>query len=603
MSTDDILFAFPLKQEIVEEIKPKIKISNKLTLSAIKPKLEVIEAELKPLIHPNILSRSRQETEILENSNNKNKDTSTQNNVNLSDENDDLDTDYRQLDDYISTIPLPPEPVQYPSIPLHILYSFIPDPPPRESTPPIEEPIVTTSENDNSFQSPQRTLGSLELSVPTSSSLIENDSNTPLTSQTEQFPMRKNFQSSINEPVTSQIETPFRPGLRQNPQRVHERQDEFQQSLDFNSLNKRPRISYPINETTNSITKSNNSSNSIVYPSKDSANSFTSKSSPLNYSFFNQKNSFSFSSTSSQQQSPFSFKRDNNNFNLSKTSSLSNGRFSFYTPKFNPLRYKNGWLFRTLCEKPGLKNPTIKSPIKATLNNSNENNNSNNNEEEEEGQRNYLILNENIDLHSNRIVPVIFSFNLSPIAPFFTNAYCFSNHYMVNYLKIDGILFCCTEQYYMFYKARVFNDKQAMSEIMRTRDPKHMKRIGSKIVGFDQSKWFKISIQVMAIATYYKYSLNRDLRLQLFETCGAEIIETNPTDQRWGIGLPMDDWRIRDKSEWKGLNILGRMLTICRDKLIENPKFSYDKDLFIKNIKESMDAANSVGCLQIGREY
>jgi len=55
----------------------------------------------------------------------------------------------------------------------------------------------------------------------------------------------------------------------------------------------------------------------------------------------------------------------------------------------------------------------------------------------------------------------------------------------------------------------------------------------------------------MAIATYYKYSLNRDLRLQLFETSGAEIIEVNPTDKRWGIGLPMDDWRIRDKNEWK----------------------------------------------------
>jgi len=48
----------------------------------------------------------------------------------------------------------------------------------------------------------------------------------------------------------------------------------------------------------------------------------------------------------------------------------------------------------------------------------------------------------------------------------------------------------------MFYKAKVFNDRKAMSDIMRTRDPKFMKRIGSQVVGFDQSKWFKISIQV-----------------------------------------------------------------------------------------------------------
>jgi predicted NAD-dependent protein-ADP-ribosyltransferase YbiA (DUF1768 family) len=48
----------------------------------------------------------------------------------------------------------------------------------------------------------------------------------------------------------------------------------------------------------------------------------------------------------------------------------------------------------------------------------------------------------------------------------------------------------------MYYRAKVFNDQQAMSEIMSTGDPKQMKRIGSRVVGFDQSKWYKVAYQV-----------------------------------------------------------------------------------------------------------
>jgi len=93
---------------------------------------------------------------------------------------------------------------------------------------------------------------------------------------------------------------------------------------------------------------------------------------PLNYrylNFFNNSSSTNSSIkstptiTTTPQSSPYK-KEFNNNFSL-KNSSIGSGRFSFFTPKFNPLRYKNGWLFRHLCEKPALKNPAIKnSPIK-----------------------------------------------------------------------------------------------------------------------------------------------------------------------------------------------------------------------------------------------
>ena len=54
------------------------------------------------------------------------------------------------------------------------------------------------------------------------------------------------------------------------------------------------------------------------------------------------------------------------------------------------MRYKNGWLFRHLCEKPALKNPAIKnSPIK--------NENGEERKEGEEGGR----INDSISSESN----------------------------------------------------------------------------------------------------------------------------------------------------------------------------------------------------------
>uniref|UniRef100_A0A183CQZ0 DUF1768 domain-containing protein n=1 Tax=Globodera pallida TaxID=36090 RepID=A0A183CQZ0_GLOPA len=163
-------------------------------------------------------------------------------------------------------------------------------------------------------------------------------------------------------------------------------------------------------------------------------------------------------------------------------------------------------------------------------------------------------------------VPVMFMFDCSPITPFFTNAYCFSNHFRCASLIIDGQRYICTEQYYMFYKARIFGDKRAMRQIMVTEDAKLMKKIGASVEGFDQEKWYKIAIQVMVIASVKKYEQNPELRRQLFETSGADLVEVNPTDQRWGIGLAMGDWRVREKRMWKLVRGGGKS---CRNLLFK----------------------------------
>lgn len=259
---------------------------------------------------------------------------------------------------------------------------------------------------------------------------------------------------------------------------------------------------------------------------------------------------------------------------LKRYSSKSN-----FTPKFNPNKYTHGWLFPEYTQQ--------RSTLMATPNGSLTTESSTNIQDEDP-----LMF---------RPAPVIFMFNLTPITPFFTRIYCFSNHYMCEKLVIDDMSFYCTEQYYMFYKARVFSDKEAMKQIMQTKDSKLMKRIGSNVKGFDQDKWYKIAIQVMVIASIKKYEQNPALRRQLFETAGTELVETSPTDERWGIGLSLFDWRLRDKEMWRGMNILGRLLTMLRDKLLERPEFARERNDILREINESLQSAKSAGCLQIGR--
>jgi hypothetical protein len=49
------------------------------------------------------------------------------------------------------------------------------------------------------------------------------------------------------------------------------------------------------------------------------------------------------------------------------------------------------------------------------------------------------------------------------------------------------------------------------------------------------------------------------------------------------------------------MNVLGRLLTMLRERLLERPEFANEREEMLIEIKEAMEAANAVGCLKIGR--
>lgn len=144
---------------------------------------------------------------------------------------------------------------------------------------------------------------------------------------------------------------------------------------------------------------------------------------------------------------------------------------------------------------------------------------------------------------------------------------------------IDGITYSCAEQWMMASKARLFNDQDTLNLIMQASSPKDQKALGRQVRNFDLDKWNAVARDVVYTGNMTKFSRNPELLSQLLETQGTTLVEASPYDTIWGIGLPEEDQRCKDRSTWLGLNWLGETLTKVRDDLLKQMIMGKIKDL------------------------
>lgn len=144
---------------------------------------------------------------------------------------------------------------------------------------------------------------------------------------------------------------------------------------------------------------------------------------------------------------------------------------------------------------------------------------------------------------------------------FWKETHPFSNWYRCT-LKIDDRQFSCVEQYMMWRKACLFEDKAMAAAILALEHPYEMREAGRKVKGFKEDVWAQEREAIVEKALLVKFQ-DPKLRDMLLNTKGRVIAETAEWDPVWGTGANEADTQ---RGHWKGLNLLGKLLMKVRDK-------------------------------------
>ena len=74
----------------------------------------------------------------------------------------------------------------------------------------------------------------------------------------------------------------------------------------------------------------------------------------------------------------------------------------------------------------------------------------------------------------------------------------------------------------------------------------------------------------MQVAVSAKFEQNRELAEFLKGTGSSTLVEANPYDNYWAVGLSLTDVDLWDSSKWKGANKLGKILQDLRESMTNN---------------------------------
>jgi ribA/ribD-fused uncharacterized protein len=156
-------------------------------------------------------------------------------------------------------------------------------------------------------------------------------------------------------------------------------------------------------------------------------------------------------------------------------------------------------------------------------------------------------------------LPETFTFFYATASPF--------SQWHTSRFKLEH-LFSSAEQYMMYRKAMLFEDKETAEKILKSNDVRKIKQFGREVKSFDENIWESKRVDIVWQGNKAKFDQNKDLQSSLFATQGTTLVEAAPNDRVWGIGVAEDDARAYSRETWLGKNLLGEVLTQLRFELM-----------------------------------
>ena len=141
-----------------------------------------------------------------------------------------------------------------------------------------------------------------------------------------------------------------------------------------------------------------------------------------------------------------------------------------------------------------------------------------------------------------------------------------SNWYLSDF-EIEGVKYSSMEQYMMYQKAVLFQDKEIAQQILETSDVGKIKALGRSVKGYDDLVLSVLRQIIVYHGVLEKFRQNDELKKKLLATQQDILAECAVQDKVWGIGLSMKDDDRLDMHKWQGQNLLGFSLMYARSVL------------------------------------
>ncbi|KAL7076665.1 hypothetical protein ACQ4LE_004082 [Meloidogyne hapla] len=159
-----------------------------------------------------------------------------------------------------------------------------------------------------------------------------------------------------------------------------------------------------------------------------------------------------------------------------------------------------------------------------------------------------------------------------------------------------GRTFSSLEQYFVWQKARYFEDLEIASEILTLDNPVSIKRLGNRVRNYNKEEWdlvrdkarfFKnfcnFRLQIMFTGLWAKFTQNTQLFNQLRDTGDGLITFAFDSDPHWSNGLSHKSPRLNDPSLWEGENKKrGREAIIYKCSKHLKDKMPYNYSPYVK---------------------
>lgn len=121
----------------------------------------------------------------------------------------------------------------------------------------------------------------------------------------------------------------------------------------------------------------------------------------------------------------------------------------------------------------------------------------------------------------------------------------------------------------MACKARLFNDHEALEQIILAPEPRAAKALGRTVRNFNDTVWKANARRFVTEGNIEKFRQNPEMLEFLLGTGDAILVEAAPRDVIWGIGMGQGNPKAQHPSTWRGQNLLGFALVDARWALRE----------------------------------